>query len=118
MLDSGNMNQSTAPPFEGRKKTAEGNTGMYTDKPFDDLIRAGWEVIESDYHTVAFQNWRQKAFDCLVELMGPDHMYTQYFENHIRQSKTQDLLAGTGILSAAKEEVTRSKHDREASGDN
>lgn len=91
---------------------------MYADKPIDDLIRAGWEVIESDYHAVAFQNWRQKAFDCLVQLMGPDHMYTQYFEHHIRQYEKQDLLAGTGILSAAREEMASSKHELRTSGDN
>lgn len=91
---------------------------MYTDKPFDDLIRAGWEVIESDYHAAAFQNWRQKAFDCLVELMGPDHTYTQYFEHHIRRSESNDLLAGAGILGAAKEELKNGKQDKQASGDN
>lgn len=91
---------------------------MYTDKPIDDLIRAGWEVIESDYHAIAFQNWRQKAFDCLVQLMGPDHTYTQYFAHHIRQSGINDLLAGAGILSAAREEMANGKHELQTSGDN
>ncbi len=90
---------------------------MYTDKPIDDLIRAGWEVIESDYHAVAFQNWRRKAFDCLVELMGPDHTYTQYFEHHIRQYEKKDLLAGTGILSAAREEMVNGKQEPQGFGD-
>jgi hypothetical protein len=91
---------------------------MHTDKPFDDLIRAGWEVIESDYHAVAFQNWRQKAFDCLVQLMGPDHMYTQYFEHHIRRSEDEDLLAGNGFHRAAKDEAESSRQDKKTSGDN
>lgn len=91
---------------------------MHTDKPFDELIRAGWEVIESDYHSAAFQNWRQKAFDCLVDLMGPDHVDTRYFEHHIRRTGKSDVLVGAGLLGAAREEIETSKQDRKTSGDN
>jgi hypothetical protein len=91
---------------------------MYADKPIDELIRAGWEVIETDYHAAAFQNWRQKAFSCLVQLLGPDHIDTQYFENHIRQFEKKDLLSGNGIPSDAKEEPASVNPEFRTSGHN
>jgi hypothetical protein len=72
----------------------------------DDLIEAGWGVLDSDFDPVAFQRWRRKAFDCLTAVVGPDHVYTRHFENFIRQGGKTDLLAAGGILSAAQQQMT------------
>lgn len=78
---------------------------MSTDGRIDDLIEAGWWVLESDFDPVAFQQWRRRAFDCLTAMVGPDHAYTRNFERFVRQEGKADLLIASGILSAAKEEM-------------
>jgi hypothetical protein len=68
----------------------------------DDLIEAGWGVVDSDFDQVAFQRWRRRAFECLAAAVGPDHVYTRQFERFVRQEGEADLLIASGILSAAK----------------
>ncbi len=77
---------------------------MAVEQRIDDLIEAGWGVLDSDFDPVAFQRWRRRAFDCLTAMCGPDHVYTRHFENFVRQGGKTDLLAAGGILSAAKEQ--------------
>ncbi len=77
---------------------------MSIEERIDDLIEAGWGVLNSDFDPGAFQRWRQRAFDCLAAMFGPDHVYTRHFENFVRQGGKVDLLAAGGILSAAKEQ--------------
>ncbi len=77
---------------------------MSIEERIDDLIEAGWGVLNSDFDPGAFQRWRQRAFDCLAAMFGPDHVYTRHFENFVRQGGKVELLAAGGILSAAKEQ--------------
>ena len=79
---------------------------MSVEERIDDLIEAGWGVLDSDFDPVAFQRWRRRAFDCLTAAVGPDHVYTRHFEHFVRQGGKADLLAASGILSAAKEQVS------------
>lgn len=79
---------------------------MSTDGRIDDLIEAGWGVLDSDFDPIAFEHWRLRAFDCLAALLGPDHVYTRQFENLVRQGGKRDLLAAGGILSAAQQQMT------------
>jgi hypothetical protein len=78
---------------------------MSVEARIDDLIEAGRGVLDSDFDPVAFQCWRQRAFDCLTALVGPDHVYTKHFANFVRQGGKTDLLAAAGILSAAQEQM-------------
>jgi hypothetical protein len=71
----------------------------------DDLIEAGWAVLNSDFDQLAFMNWRRRALDCITGLGGPDHPYAQYFKSLVEESGQISLLTGTGILVAAKENV-------------
>ena len=82
---------------------------MLAEKRIDDLIEAGWNVLESDFDPGAFQVWRNRAFDCLTTLLGSKHTYTLRFANYVRQAESMDTLAGEGILSAAREEVSRAR---------
>lgn len=50
---------------------------MKAENQIDELIMAGWRVVDSDFDPVAFHLWRLKAFDCLTAMFGPDHVYTQ-----------------------------------------
>jgi hypothetical protein len=78
---------------------------MHAEEALDDLIRAGWQVIESDFDTEAFLNWRKRARDCVVILAGPDHPYAQFFDAAVAEGPTGSLLAGAGILEAIKEQL-------------
>ncbi|MDQ1239559.1 MAG: hypothetical protein QG577_1745 [Thermodesulfobacteriota bacterium] len=72
----------------------------------DDLIEAGWGVVESDYDPVAFHHWRRSAYECLISMVGPDHVYTRHFEELVRQGGKTDLLAAGGLLSAVREQAS------------
>ena len=78
---------------------------MSIERRIDDLIEAGWGVVDPDHDRIAFHHWRRSAFDCLTAMFGPDHVYTRHFANFVRQGGETDLLATNGIMSAAKEQA-------------
>jgi len=78
---------------------------MKIEDQIDELIKAGWRVVDSDFDPVAFDHWRLKAFDCLTAMVGPDHAYTKYFEQFVKQEDKTNVLAAGGVLSAAKEQI-------------
>lgn len=78
---------------------------MLAIKAIDELIDAGWQVLESDFDPVAFMRWRRRAFDCVVVLLGPDHPYAQFFQEFVNEENRGSLLTGAGILTATKEQV-------------
>jgi len=78
---------------------------MKIEDQIDELIKAGWRVVESDFDIVSFQNWRLQAFECLNAMFGPDHVYTKYFEQFVKQGDKTHVLAAGGVLVAAKEQI-------------
>ena len=84
---------------------------MCTEERIDGLIEAGWFVLDSDFDPAAFQYWRQSAFDCLIDMLGPDHYYTQYFASLLRQGEKAETLAAVGILSAAQQQITGNRQE-------
>jgi hypothetical protein len=76
-------------------------------KKLDDLIETAWRVVNTDFDTRAIYQWKKQAFDFLSENLGSDHYYTQYFKNCVEELEQENLLAGGGILTAAKEEMRR-----------
>jgi hypothetical protein len=84
----------------------ERGSEMSVEQRIDDLIEAGWEVLDSDFDPVAFQRWRRRAFDCLTEMVGSDHVYTRQFASFVRQGGKTNLLAAEGILTAAQQKMT------------
>ena len=79
---------------------------MCVNKALDDLIEAGWQVIESDFDPDAFVQWRKRALDCVAVLMGEDHPYTQFFDEFVSREVRDSLLTGAGILEATKEQLS------------
>ncbi|MFC1835553.1 hypothetical protein ACFL2Q_12580 [Thermodesulfobacteriota bacterium] len=75
---------------------------MFTEKRIRDLKEAERDVLQSDFDPTTLSHWRRRAFDCLTETLGPDHVYTRQFENYVRQGAKTDLLVSAGILSAAR----------------
>ena len=84
---------------------------MQIERQFDELIKAGWGVIDSDFDQVAFQHWRLKAYECLSAMMGPDHVYTKYFEQFVEKGEKTNVLAAGGVLVAAKEQIEPPVHN-------
>ena len=78
---------------------------MNMENRIDELIMAGWRVVDSDFDPVAFDHWRLKAFDCLTAMLGPDHVYAKYFEYFVEQRGRTNVLAAGGVLVAAKEQM-------------
>jgi hypothetical protein len=85
---------------------------MSIEKQIDDLIEAGWYVLDSNLDPVAFQNWRNQASDCIIALLGPHHTYTEYFNSYVQYPDPKNLLAGSGILTAAREEMVKNCPDQ------
>lgn len=87
---------------------------MFVEKRIDDLIEAGWHVLDSDFDTMAFQHWRKQAFKCLTALLGPDHTYTRSFRNYVHSmEEKKNVLVGGGILTAAREELAKNNSENE-----
>jgi hypothetical protein len=79
---------------------------MTVEQRIDDLIEAGWGVLDSEFDPGAFRRWRRRALDCLTALVCRDHVYIRHFENFVRQGGRKGLLAAGGILIAAKEQAS------------
>jgi hypothetical protein len=75
----------------------------------DNLIEAGWHVIDSDFDITAFTSWRKQALHCVGALMGPAHPYTHYFRDFVEQAEEASLLTGEGILVATKEQIANAQ---------
>jgi len=78
---------------------------MTVEQSIDDLIVAGWCVLNSNFDAAAFAIWRRKALDCVTALVGPSHTYARYFKDFVEKADTKSVLAGEGILIAAKEQL-------------
>ncbi len=78
---------------------------MSVERRIDDLIKAGWGVLESDFDPDAFQHWRRMALESLHAIFGPDHIYTKYFEHFVQQGGRKNLLAAGSVLVAAKQQI-------------
>jgi len=89
---------------ELRDRSTHGGVEMKIEHKIDELIKAGWGVLDSDFDPVAFQHWRVKAFECLNAMFGSDHTYTKYFERFVKQGDRANILAAGGVLVAAKEQ--------------
>ena len=79
---------------------------MLAKQDFEGLIKAAWNVIERDFDETAFLEWRETAAEYLTEVLGHDHYYTKHFSHKVLRAEAIGVLSGTGILSAAKEQMT------------
>jgi len=77
----------------------------------DNLIEAGWHVIDTDFDMMAFTHWRKQALDCIGALMGPAHAYTHCFRDFVEQAEKASLVTGEGVLVATKEQVAKAERE-------
>ncbi|MHB8203521.1 MAG: hypothetical protein ACYDHG_07410 [Desulfomonilaceae bacterium] len=63
---------------------------MYVEQRIDNLIAAGWYVLDSDFDPAAFQHWRVQVFHCIDAMLGSDHVTTRHFRNCVRQGEKRE----------------------------
>ncbi len=96
------MSASDEPSFGSRIRLLfRKEHGMIPEQQIDHLIRAGWEVLQTDFDETAFENWRRQACQCLTALLGEDHQYTRQLQSKILKPERRGLLTGVGVLTAA-----------------
>ncbi|MEW6112016.1 MAG: hypothetical protein AB1664_07790 [Thermodesulfobacteriota bacterium] len=71
----------------------------------DDLIEAGWDVLNSDFDRHAFLRWREKASECVSQLLGPEHAYAQILAEYADGMEKRSMLAAAGVLIAVREKI-------------
>jgi hypothetical protein len=76
------------------------------------LISAAQSILDNGFDAQAFTGWKELAFPGLLGLLGPLHHYTQMFKRVTAEQGSLSLLAGTGILIAAKEEMLKNCEQR------
>ncbi|MGO9570755.1 MAG: hypothetical protein ACLP5H_24785 [Desulfomonilaceae bacterium] len=76
---------------------------MYVEHTISDLIETGWSILDARTDEAAASKWKTKALYCLTSLLGPDHIYVTHLKDFFRKPGRGSLLAGTGVLTAAKE---------------
>ena len=78
---------------------------MYVEHTINNLIATGWSILDARTDEAAASKWKTQTLDCLTSLLGPDHIYVTHLKDFFRKAGRGSLLAGTGILTAAKEEL-------------
>jgi hypothetical protein len=84
----------------------------------DDLIEAGWSVLDSGFDPLAFHRWRRRALDCLTAIVGPDHDSTRHFQHLVRQCGKIDLRLIRGGLAASEEKESDNRFAPETANAN
>lgn len=74
------------------------------------LINAAQAILDNRFDVQAFLSWRNIALLTLLSLLGPLHYYTQTFKRVTSEQDSQSLLAGEGVLIAAKEEILKASN--------
>jgi hypothetical protein len=87
---------------------------MYSGKRLDDLIEAGWHVVDTEFDAEALYYWRKKALDFLTDFVGPDHSCTQSFKDCIKPAEQIDPLDRSDILRAVGNDASTIEEDERA----
>jgi len=75
--------------------------------PLNNLITSAQVLLDSGFDADAFLAWRELAFVCLLGLLGPMHYYTKTFAQITQRHDEHGLLAGGGLLTAAREHIVK-----------
>ena len=73
----------------------------------NDLIATARAILDGGFDVDAFLTWRELALLCLLGLMGPLHYYTKSFARFTEKPDERGLLAGKGLLAAAREQIAK-----------
>lgn len=56
---------------------------MHLEKRLEDLIEAGWHVVDTEYDADALYFWKRKAADFFSDFLGPEHVFTREFRERV-----------------------------------
>jgi hypothetical protein len=70
------------------------------------LINSAPGILDKRLDAQVFLSWQSLALVTLTKLLGPLHYYTQNFKLFNSERNERSLLAGEGILIAAREMTT------------
>lgn len=73
----------------------------------NELIMAAQVLLDGSFDVQAFLGWQTLAFLTLLSLLGPFHYYTQNFKKITSEKTPRGLLAGEGVLVAAREQFLK-----------
>jgi hypothetical protein len=79
---------------------------MLAENTINDLIEKGRGIARREFDGTGFLSWKSHALGYLASHFGPHHAYLQYFESFVRTPERMSILAGAGILVAAKEQLS------------
>ncbi len=71
----------------------------------NELINFAQFILDNGFDPQTFLTWKEAAFICLLGLLGPLHFYTRSFGRVTGGTDEKGLLAGEGLLIAAREEI-------------
>jgi hypothetical protein len=74
---------------------------MTLERNIEALIKAGWNVLATDFDEKAFGQWRVEALNCLTALCGSEHVYTERFRNKVAEARSPIVPAGMDLPAAA-----------------
>lgn len=81
-----------------------------TVRRIDDLIETARNAADENLDCREIGRWKMEALAYLTEHLGEDHHYTQCFAAYVRSGEQEGLLAGGGLLAAAKEEISKASY--------
>lgn len=71
----------------------------------NELINLAQLILDNGFDPQTFLTWKEAAFICLLGMLGPLHFYTRNFGRVTGRTDEKGLLAGEGLLIAAREEI-------------
>ncbi len=81
----------------------------------NDLIGMAQSLLNTGFDVDSFLTWKSMAFWVLLGLLGPFHYYTRNFTRFTAEADKRGLLAGEGLLLAAKEQILTSSRSEDES---
>jgi hypothetical protein len=71
----------------------------------NDLIKIAQKAVQDEIDIRTIYEWKKQTVEYLTRHLGPDHYYTRYFTNYMKEVEQQTLLTGGGLLAAVRETV-------------
>lgn len=88
--------------FFGAVSDYRGRLGLSTEQKFEEMIKAGRDVVTRDFHENAVAKWRKQACEFLTEMLGPEHPYTLHFGGKASKAGSVRVFSRLGMLCTAR----------------
>ncbi len=79
---------------------------MQAEHTINDFMKLGWRILDNSKDEAAFAQWKNRALEYLIALLGPEHVYCVRLRTIIAEAGIRGVLTGIGILAAAEQELT------------